>query len=146
MLLEELKQRMFQAMKAGRKVEKEILRVAIGEIETAESRSSEPLTDAASQAILRKLVKSNEETLSLTEDPEQQEVLKAELETLREFLPKSLSVDAIVEALSAVSDAIARAPNDGAAVGVAMKALKAVGATVDGKAVAEAVRRLRTPG
>lgn len=143
MLSQEIKTRMLQALKAGRTVEKEILRVALGEIQTQEARSSDPMTDEQAQAIVRKLVKSNQETLASAEDDEQKKVLAEEIAILETLLPKSLGIDDIVAALAAVAEGVKAAGNDGQATGVAMKHLKASGATVNGKDVSEAVRRMR---
>ena len=143
MLLDEIKARMFKAMKEGRIVEKEILRVAVGEITTCAARVGATSGDAESQAILRKLIKSNEESLAVVEDPVQRANLELEIRTLAELLPKSLSVEEIVAALDAVKAAIVAAGNEGQATGVAMKQLKSIGAVVGGKDVAAAVRQIR---
>ena len=58
MLKDEIRARFKQAMKARDTVSKEILRVAIGEIDVAETRANAALDDAAVEKILRKLVKS----------------------------------------------------------------------------------------
>lgn len=143
MLLDEIKARMFKAMKAGDTIEKEILRVAIGEITTDAARPGRAGGDDEAAAILRKLVKSNEETIALVGDDAQKAVLQREIEVLSSLLPKSLGVDEIVSALAPVVEPIRAAGNDGQATGVAMKHLKAVGATVNGKDVSAAVKRLR---
>lgn len=139
MLIDELKQRMFAAMKAKNVVEKEILRTAIGEIT---STGAEP-DDAKVQAVLKKMTKSCEDTLALTSDEAQKDVIRQELTILASFGPKSLSVDEIVRELSAVADQIRAAGNDGQATGVAMKHLKSSGANAGGKDVAAAVKQLR---
>jgi uncharacterized protein YqeY len=143
MLLDEIKARMFKAMKAGAVVEKEILRVAVGEITTDQAREGRKGTDEESLAILKKLVKSNEESLGVVEDPEKRAVLEEETRVLSAFLPKSLGVDEIVLALVPVADAIRAAANDGQATGVAMKHLKSSGASVGGKDVGAAVKKIR---
>lgn len=143
MLLEEIKKRMFAAMKADRKVEKEILRVCVGELETVASRSDKPLNLEEEQAVLRRILKSNEESLGLTEEAEQCGVLVQEIDVLRSFLPSSLSVLQIQDALAPVLDAIRAATGDGPAVGIAMKQLKLSNARVEGKDVAAAVKQLR---
>jgi uncharacterized protein len=143
MLVDEIKARMFKAMKAGAIVEKEILRVAVGEITTDQAREGRAGSDEESQAILRKLIKSNEESLAVAEDPEKRAVLEEEVRVLSAFLPKSLGVDEIVAALAPVADAVRAAGNDGQATGVAMKHLKSAGAVVGGKDVSEAVRVIR---
>lgn len=140
--LDDVKRRMMAAMKAGDVVRKEILRVAVGEITTNEARGTVK-TEDDERAIVRKLMKSNEETLSLTTDEAQKQVLLQEIAILRELLPQSLSVDAIVETLAPVRDALRAEANDGKATGAAMKHLKSLGALVEGKDVSEAVRRVR---
>lgn len=143
MLLDAIKAKMFEAMKAGDIVAKEILRVAVGEITTDAARAGRKGDDEEAQGILRKLVKSNEETLASGVDGERRAALEKENAVLAAFLPQSLDVDAIVAALGGVADAVRAAPNDGAATGVAMKELKKSGAVVNGKDVSAAVKKLR---
>jgi uncharacterized protein YqeY len=143
MLLDEIKAQMFQAMKAGRIVEKEILRVAVGEITTEAAREGRKGNDEEAQVILRKLIKSNEESLTASEDAAKRVVLEEENRILAAFLPKLLSVEEIVAALAPVADAVKVAGNEGQATGVAMKHLKGAGALVSGKDVALAVKQLR---
>ena len=143
MLLEAIKAQMFKAMKAGSIVEKEILRVAVGEITTDRVREGRKGDDEEAQGILRKLIKSNQESISAGIDAEKRAVLEQENEVLSGFLPKALSMAEIVTALSSVRDAVRAAGNDGQAMGVAMKHLKASGLSAGGKDVAEAVKQLR---
>lgn len=142
-LLEQIKARMFQAMKAGNVVEREILKVAMGEITTDAARAGKTGDDAEVLVILKKLVKSNEETLQASQDETQKATLLAEIEVLNAYLPKSLGVPEIVAALAPVAEAVKAAGNDGQATGVAMKHLKGLGAEVNGKDVSAAVRQLR---
>ncbi|MGC4091605.1 MAG: GatB/YqeY domain-containing protein [Polyangiaceae bacterium] len=146
MLLDDLKARMFKAMKAGDTLEKEILRVAIGEITTDAAREGRKGNDEEAQALIRKLVKANEETLVNLEAGEKRDTLLRENQILSEFLPKSLSEDEIIAALAGVAEQVRAAGNDGQATGVAMKQLKASGALADGKAVTRAVQRMRSAG
>ncbi len=143
MLLDEIKARMFKAMKEGRTIEKEILRVAVGEITTQAARPGMTGSDEEAEAIVRRLVKSNQESIGLCEDPAQRLVLEAENRTLLELLPATLTVEQIRAALEPSREAIVAAGNDGQATGIAMKQLKANGALVEGKDVAAAVRALR---
>jgi uncharacterized protein YqeY len=142
-LLDQLKARMFQAMKAGNVVEKEILKVAIGEITTDAARPDKKGDDAEAQAILKKLVKSNEETIAVSQSEAQKQTLRDEIEVLLAFLPKTLGVPEIVAALAPVAEAVKAAGNDGQATGVAMKHLKSQGVEVNGKDVSAAVRQMR---
>ncbi|HMI88601.1 MAG TPA: GatB/YqeY domain-containing protein [Polyangiaceae bacterium] len=143
-LLDQIKARMFQAMKAGNAIEKEILKVAMGEITTDAARPGKKGDDAEAQAHLRKLVKSNEETLALSLDEAQKQTLRTEIEVLLSFLPKPLGVSEIVAALAPVAEAVKAAGNDGQATGVAMKHLKPLGVAVNGKDVSAAVRQMRS--
>lgn len=146
MLVDAIKARMFRAIKAGENIEKEILRVAVGEITTDAARPGREGTDEEAAGILRKLVKSNEESLAATQDPAQRAALTREIEVIQEFLPRSLGEEEVVAALAPVGDQVAAAKSDGQATGVAMKHLKGAGLTVDGKVVAAAVQRLRSRG
>ena len=144
-LVDEIKQRMLRAMKTKSVVEKEILRVALGEIQMGEARSGKAPTDDDAIAVVKKLVKSDEETLAVAEDSAQKATLQEELEVLRSLLPRTLDPERIVELLEPVIDSIRAAKNDGQATGIAIKHVKAAGAAADGKDVAEAVRRMRAP-
>ena len=144
MLLEDIKAQMRNAMKSGDVVAKEILRVAVGEITTEFARAGRKGDDEEAAAIVKRLIKSNDETLaSGGAAGEEHAKLLRENEVLGAFLPKSLDVAAIVDALAGVTDAIKAAANDGQATGVAMKELKKVGAVVNGKDVSAAVKQLR---
>jgi uncharacterized protein len=143
MLIDQIKARMFQAIKAGATVEKEILRVAMGEITTEAARPGRTGSDEETLAILRKLVKSNEETLASTTEADKRAVLQQEIEILASYLPKSLSQDEIAAALAPVIEQIKAAGNDGQATGIAMKQLKSIAAVVNGKDVGAAIKELR---
>ena len=139
MLFDRVKERMFRAIKARRDVEKEILRTAVGEV----TRTGDEPTDERVELAMRKLVKANRETLALARDAAERERLEAEIAVLEEFLPRALGSDEIVAALADVADAIRAAAAVGPAMGIAMKYLKASGASVESRDVATAVTRLR---
>jgi uncharacterized protein len=145
MLVDDIKQRITTAMKSGDTVARDILRLALGEIQTAEARKNATASEEEAVAAVRKLIKSNEETLSLLgKEGTREEALRKEIEVLAGLLPKQLSVDDIVAALTAQHDTIASAKNDGQATGIAMKHLKASGlSSVSGTDVTAAVRVLR---
>jgi uncharacterized protein YqeY len=143
MLLDVIKAKMFLAMKSGDVVAKEILRVAVGEITTDAARPGRKGDDDEASAIVRKLVKSNEETLAAGVDAEKRAILERENAVLSELLPKALDVAAIVELLAPVAGDVRAAGNDGQATGVAMRELKRIGAVVNGKDVSAAVRAVR---
>ncbi len=144
MLLDEIKARMFRAMKEKREVEKEILRVAIGEITTDAARPGRKGDDAEATAIVRRLQKSVEETLATVQDDAQRATLEQELGVLASLLPKALGLDELVAALAPAAEAIRAASGDGPATGIAMKHLKSQGVAADGKLVSEAVKRVRS--
>src|SRR5687768_10424955 len=101
MLIDELKKAITVAMKGGDTVARDVLRLALGEIQMAEVRKAEKggdakLTDDDAAAAIRKLIKSNEETLGLSGEGERATTLRREIEVLSALLPKGLSVDEIV--------------------------------------------------
>lgn len=156
MLLDQIKQQMTRAMRDKDGVAKNILGLAVGEIQTAEARANRPLSDDEAAAVVRKLLKSNEETLTLaltressggpTVDAAPSAALRREIEVLSALLPKALSAEAVQQALAsapAVADAIRAAKSEGQAMGAAMKHLKSSGAAVDAETVKQAVQKLR---
>jgi uncharacterized protein YqeY len=144
MLIDDIKKRAAAAVKQGDTVTRDVLRLALGEIQTAEARKNEAASEEEAAAALRKLIKSNEETLgALAEGDGRVAVLKREIEVLTSLVPVQLSVAQIIDALTAHADAIKAAGNDGQATGIAMKHLKAAGADVKGTDVGLAVKQLR---
>lgn len=144
MLIGTLKARITQAVKEKDEVARDVLRLAFGEVQTAEARNQRPLKDEEVVAIVRKLVKSNDETLALAGDDARASTLRKENEVLSSLLPKSLSPEAIQQALASQIDAIKAAKNDGQAMGIAMKHLKASGATVEAADVTAALKTMRS--
>src|SRR6516162_383699 len=142
--VDDLKARMTDAMRGKDDVAKNIYRLAYSEMQLASARSGKDVNDDEAIAILKKLVKSNEETLAVATEPAQREPLAREIALLTAMLPKTLGVPEIVAALAPVAGAIKAAGNDGQATGVAMKHLKAAGASVDGKTAAAAVKQIRS--
>jgi uncharacterized protein YqeY len=143
-IIDTLRQKALAAMKAKDSVATTILRLAQSEVQAAEARLGTTISDADATAVLKKLVKSNEETLAASAgDAAKVAELKREIEILSEFLPKGLSVADIAIALGPVAEAIKAAANDGQATGLAMKHLKSQGAQVNGTDVAAAVKTLR---
>ncbi len=142
-IVDELKGRMNESLRAKDEVAKNIYRLAYSEMQLAAARSGKDTSDDDAIAILKKLVKSNEDTLAVAADAGQREVLTREIAVLTALLPKTLSVAEVVAALAPVVDAVKAAGNDGQATGVAMKHLKSTGASVDGKTAAAAVKQIR---
>jgi len=143
MLVDDLKKRIAAAMKSGDTIARDVLRLALSEIQAAEARKSATFTDEEAAAALRKLIKSNEETLALSGDDARAADLRHEIEALTSLLPAQLTPAQIAELLASQHEAIKAAKSDGQATGIAMKHLKTVGAAVDGKDVATAVKQIR---
>lgn len=142
MLVDELKKRITQAMKERDEVAKDVLRVALGEIQTQEHRANKAMSEEEATSIVRKLVKSNEETMAVSTG-DRAATLKREIELLSSLLPQRMSVEQIEAALAPHREAIRAAKSDGQATGIAMKHLKSAGASFDGAEAAEAVKRIR---
>lgn len=144
MFVDKLKARVLEAAKGGDTVARDVLRLALGEIQTAEARKNAALPEEDAVALVRKLVKSNEETLaSMPAEDARVPALKRELEVLASILPAQLTAAQVAELLAPVQDAVRAAPSDGQATGVAVKHLKASGVTAPGQVVTEAVKTLR---
>jgi uncharacterized protein len=144
MRIDEIKSRMQQAMRERDEVAKNVLGLAVGEIQTAEARANRALGDDEVAAIVRKLLKSNEETLALAAGQDARvPALRREVEVLSSLLPKSMTAEQVAEALAPVTDAIRAAKSDGQAMGVAMKHLKSVGAVAQAPEVQQALKRVR---
>jgi uncharacterized protein YqeY len=142
-IVDELKARMNEVLRGKVEVAKNIYRLAYSEVQLASARLGKDVNDGEAIAILKKLVKSNEDTLAVATEAQQRDALAREIALLSAMLPKTLDVPEIVAALAPVADAIRAAGNDGQATGVAMKHLKSTGASVDGKTDAAAVKQIR---
>ena len=143
MITDELKKQMPAAMQARDEIGKNVLGLALGEIQTGEARANRPLTEVEAIAVVRKLLKSNEETLALGGENAGAPALRREIEILAALLPKSMSAEDIAVALAPVAEAVRAAKSDGQAMGVAMKHLKSSGAAVEASDVQKAVAQLR---
>ena len=142
-MIPELKKRVIAAMKSGQTLERDILRVTLGELQNHENRHGTPPTDEESHQIIKKLIKSNEESLAVGLTDEMRTKLTAENVILGSLLPKRLSVAEIAAALQPIAADLRAAKGDGPATGLAMKKLKADGLAADGKDVGEAVKTIR---
>jgi uncharacterized protein len=139
MLIDQVKQRMFQAIKAGNTVEKEVLRTAIGEV----TRSGDDPTDERVTAVLKKLVKANQETLAAASSVDQKRELELEIGVLEAFLPKAPSAEQVREFLEPVAAQIRAAAGPGPAMGIAMKHLKTLNVAAESRDVQAALAELR---
>jgi uncharacterized protein len=139
MLIDQIKQRMFAAMKAGNTLEKEVLRTAIGEV----TRTGDEATDERVLAVLKKLVKANQETLAAAATAEQRSDLEREIALLETFLPATPGPDRLRELLAPVAEQIRAASGPGPAMGIAMKFLKAANVSAEARDVQAALAELR---
>lgn len=143
-LYDDLKTRVNTAVKGGDARTRDTLRTVLGEAQAEAVRRKGEVTDDVVLGVVKKAVAGLKETIPLAKkggrDTAQQE---AELALLEALLPKAWDRGVIAAALAEVRDELRAAKNDGQAMGVAMKVLKAKGATTspdDVKAVVAAVR------
>lgn len=142
MLKNKIKERMIMAFKARRMEEKILLSTVLGEIQSVGLRSGD-LDDEQQLKIIKKFFDNNLETIQALGEGERADKLKKENIILSEFLPKLLTVDEIVNLLISISDKIKSMSKEGPATGIAMGFLKKQEVAVDGKDVAQAVKRIR---
>lgn len=145
MLVDDIKKKTAAAVKSGDTVARDVLRLALGEVQTAEARKNATLTDEEVAQSLRRLVKANEETLAaLPEGDARAAALRHELAALGAVLPAQLTPAQIADKLAALRDAIKAAKSDGQATGLAMKHLRGIGAAVNGNDVGAAIKLMRS--
>jgi len=140
-----IKNNITKAVKDKDVIRRDLLKVALGEIQTLESRKGS-ITEEEAQKVLRKLIISNQETINLLDDEIKISVLKNEINILEEFLPQLMKKDEIytyIAVATELMDNIRNASNDGQAIGIAIKALKSDNKIFDGKVVAEIVKEIR---
>jgi len=143
-LQDDLQARVTAAMKGGDHATRDTLRTVLGEAKMEAVRRKGEVSDEMILAVVRKAVTGLKETIPLARkdgrDTAQQE---AELALLEALLPRAWDREAIASALAPQRDELRAAKSDGQAMGVAMKVLKAQGATTipdDVKAVVAAAR------
>lgn len=118
------------------------LRTVLGEIQLEQHRPG--FKEEKALAVVKKMLAGNTESLGLLPvGDERIERLKVENAILESFLPSYWSEDQVSDGLSDIAEEIKAAQNDGKAVGVAMKHLKAKNAPVEGNTVKEVVARIR---
>lgn len=150
-MIPKVRERITEAVKSGKELEKNVLRVLLGELQSLEARTGSITQEQAVNAV-RKLIKNNNDTLdvlrnNLASNPNAQQMittLEAENKVLGELLPTTLTKVQITEYLSDpnILEQLKTAKSDGQAMGIAMKSLKDKGA-VEGNVVKEIVADLR---
>ena len=96
----ELEKNLLRAIKARDELSKNAIRLAISSIKLAEVEKGEELSESEIFAILRKEIKMREETIAEAEKADRQDLImntKAEIEILKQFLPKELSDQELTE-------------------------------------------------
>ena len=131
-------------MKGGDQATRDTLRTVLGEAKMEAVRRKGEVSDEMILAVVRKSVTGLKETIPLAKkDGRDTSIQEAELALMEALLPRALDREAIAAALAPHRDEIRAAKGDGQAMGVAMKLLKAPGATTtpdDVKAVVAATR------
>lgn len=148
MIIDNIKESIKDGMKAKATDKVALLRLVVGSVQQDADES-----DAAVEKIIRKLIKSNKETIdAITEqalkDAESgtpvvsDEVIKLVTENgvLESFISKTMSVDEIAEFIT--KEGIDITGNEGKAMGAVMKALKSAGLTAQGVDVKLAIKKL----
>lgn len=140
------------AMRSGSETRKTVLRLLVAQIKNAEVDARTDgrggvLSDSDVLALVRREIKQHEESLLEAQRAGREDLVvqqQAELDILREFLPRQLSRDEIVElARQTIAEVNATSPKQ---QGVVMKALQPkVKDIADGKLVSEIVRELLAP-
>jgi hypothetical protein len=134
-------------MKAKNEVERDILRFLVAEL--GRGLTVNVPTDDQVVKMVKKIIENNMVTLQVCPPADPRFArLTAENTVLAGLLPKewdATTVEAfLLDHNDPIFEQIQDAPKEGAAVGIAMKALKAVNAPVDGKVVGEVVKKIRT--
>lgn len=99
-LKKELEIELLKAMKSKDEVRRNTLRLAISSIKMAEVDSGAELDDSTVFGIMQKEIKIREETIAEAEKAERNDMippLEAEIQVLKEYLPKEMSDDELTE-------------------------------------------------
>ena len=149
MFVDTLKAKILAATKARNEVERDVLKLVLGEAQTIEGsknrKGGKPLLDEEYYAIMQSMVDNNAITLGYSNNLEFTEVLEEEIKILRKLIPVRLTQDQIESYLfqSSKIDAIKSFKNDGQAIGLVMKDLKEANLYVSGDDVKAVVVRIR---
>jgi hypothetical protein len=137
---EQIRERMTKAPHGS--TEKNILKVVLGEVQQKSANAQ--FTEEMGQAIVKKMMKANEETIPhfSETDPRRAKLLE-ENKILTSLLPQYWTAGQIRERLMADGVNLQGAKNDGQAIGMAMQHLKKINAPVEGQTVKEAVAEMR---
>lgn len=151
MIIDKLKNEIKNAMKAKDNVRRDILRLLVSDTEAMAVRQKKEATDDLTINTAKKIIAGIDETLKVSKDADRSKKLEEEKKILEEYMPKMWSLHEIESFIywqsnkkgNDLFERITKAPNDGAAMGIAMKALKKGSANVDGKDVKKIVSQIR---
>lgn len=125
-MIDELKTRITSAVKNKRTIEKNILKLLLGEIQNLEATKNNKVDSREIYSIIRKFIKNNNETLSVAGPIE---TLEIENKILNNLLPTTLTQDQLYKIIHGnpklLTD-ILEAKNSGQAIGLAMKEIKSL--------------------
>lgn len=108
---------------------KNILSLALGEIQTSEARGK-TLSEKDKEDIIAKLVKSNSQTANQLQDGDQRKIdLLLENSILAEFLPKTLSEQDTLNLIDSIE--LDKCKTSGQAIGLVMKKAKSDNLPID---------------
>jgi uncharacterized protein YqeY len=140
MLEDLIRKDLMQASKDKNVLAKNILSLALGEIQTVEARGK-TLTEKDKQDIIFKLVKSNTQTFNQLPFGDQRGIdLQLENELLKQYLPKTLSRVETLTLMDSVDTSSCK--TSGQAIGLVMKYAKTNNLPVDNVLVKELVEDL----
>lgn len=106
-LKHELEKSLLQAMKSKDGVRKNAIRMAISSIKLAEVENGGELEDVAIFGIIQKEIKTREETIAEAEKAGRPDMIpqnKAEIEILKDYLPKELSDEELTDLIKRIID------------------------------------------
>lgn len=124
------------------KIATDLYKTLLGEIELEASRKNRDLKDEECLLIVKKFLKNGKEFIQQikgTGRPMLGAQITEELILLEKLLPKTASKKEIEEVLTEHCSSVIIGKNKGQAMGIAMKTLKSIGLSVEGKDVEEVV-------
>ena len=152
-IVEEIQARIKECMKSGEAIERDLLRTVLGEIQTIESRTGK-MDDDSAVKVVRRFRDNAKEMLDIFLGHATDDAIKGapevefEISIYEQYIPKSLSVEQIHKNITIAQDLgkidILGAGSDGQATGIAMGYFKRLELNVQGKEVAEIVKKFRS--
>ena len=149
---EKIKERIILAMKAKNEIEKNILRVALGDIQSFSSKNGS-IAEENEIKIISSIIQKNKETMDLLHDKSNEntltenlkekaivEKLSAENVILKDLLPEFMTEREILDFILSMKDKIENIKNVGQVIGLVIKSLKAENKVFNGSLVSSLVK------